>query len=110
MKEVKFTAENRDRHFLYNPDEIVTTRDKALGEIGEEFVIYDPLRAPRRFILQDIISASFLGIVCTLRNCNLWEMEGFKSPSEFFQEICRIYPEASTLYVHQFVSVSEVGE
>lgn len=110
MKEVKFTAENRDRHFIYNPDQIITTRDKVLGKIGENFIIYDPLRAPRRFVLQDIISASFLGVISTLRDCNLWEMEGFTSPSEYLQEICRIYPNASYLYVHQFISVSEVEE
>lgn len=110
MKEVKFTAENRDRHFCYNPDQIITTRDKPLGAIGEEFVIYDPLRAPRRFVLQEVISGSFLAITASLRNCNLWEMEGFNSPSEYLQEICRLYPRASLLFVHVFDRISEAAD
>lgn len=110
MKEVKFTVENRDRHFCYNPDRIVTTRDKPLGKVGDKFIIYDPLRVARVFVLKDIISASFLSVISTLYACNLWVLEGFANPSDFFQEICRIYPRASQLYIHEFVSVSEVGE
>lgn len=112
LHEVTFSEENRVRHFCHNPDHITTTRARQLGDIGAEFVIYDPLHKPRVFRLD----AVFVGKLSVLYGCilsvsnkpraPLWWHEGFFSNSDFIEELHRIYPDRKVFYVHFFSLVS----
>lgn len=111
-KEIAFSQENRERHFCHNSNYITTTRARLLGDIGTEFVIYDPVHIPRLFRLEAI----FVATPAVLYNCilsllnqpraPLWWHEGFYSNSDFIEELYRIYPERKVFYVHFLAQVS----
>lgn len=101
MKEIKFTGENRIRHFLHNPDIITTTRDKILGDIGEKFIIYDHMLTAHEFTLESIWITDSLGLgVNSFPRIPIWHQEGFECNHDFIEELLRIYPATDCFYVH----------
>lgn len=106
MKEIKFTRTNLGRHTalmkyvdpVYNAKTIYTTRDNPLGDIGEQFIVGNEV-----FTLIDIKECE--------SNLFFFEryfaLEGFNNMYEFRNEIRRIYPEATTLYMHVLARVED---
>lgn len=101
MKEIKFTGDNRIRHFIHNPDIITTTRDKILGDIGEQFIIYDHMLTPHVFTLKSIWITDCLGLGAdNFPRIPIWNLEGFECNHDFIEELLRIYPDTDCFYVH----------
>lgn len=102
MKELKFTPENFRRHFVNSPRVIWTVRDKKLN-FAEPVVIKSPSPLMREFIFKVHSIETYLDIEYLAHE--YWELEGFKSETEFLEELLRIYPNADFLYAHMLIEV-----
>ena len=107
MKELKFTPENFRRHFVNSPRVIWTVRDKKLN-FAEPVVIKSPSPLMREFVFKVHSIETYLDIEYLAHE--YWELEGFKSETEFLEELLRIYPNADFLYAHMLIEdVPKIG-
>ena len=107
MKVLKFTPENFSRHLVNAPRVIWTTRDEKL-DFGESFVIVSPPPQKREFVFKVHSIETYLSIEELARRN--WKLEGFKSETEFLEELRCIYPNAEVLYVHMLIEdLPEMG-
>lgn len=106
IPELKFNPANLKRHLaaknkIFNRRVIYTTRDKK-GEYGQVYYIEG---AGYFVYIRDFRPSSRIALVETY-----WREEGYKSPEEFYRELCEIYPDSRELYVWRLDEVLGIEE
>ena len=106
IPELKFSPANLKRHLAaenlsFGRRVIYTTRDKK-GKYGQVYYI----EGAGYFTYTDY---DILGDRLRLVE-RYWRREGFKSPEEFYRELCEIYPDSQKLCVWVLVEVFGIEE